>query len=135
MISDCFFALTFYFVGLFTCIDKFFNTSLDDISAFSNLTYNLYVTLAELFSLYISEDIDHILHILRQLTLVMCCYRDDMVHRQIAHYTCFDLYLLGVCLPFYLVTCLQLVTFHHVHRLEHLDRIFVEVAVEALRTT
>ena len=56
-----------------------------------------------------------------------------MVHREVAHHASFYLHLLGVCFPFHLVACFKLVFLHHVHRLEHSDALFVEIAVEALR--
>ena len=57
-----------------------------------------------------------------------------MVHAQVAHYTSLNLNLLGVGLPFHLVTGFQLVLLHDAHILEHLDSGRVEITLENLRT-
>ena len=64
----------------------------------------------------------------------MSSHRDDVVHAQVAHYTSLNLNLLGVGLPFHLVTSFQLVLLHDAHILEHLDRCRVEITLKDLWT-
>ena len=104
MIGDGSFSLIFYLIGYFTCIYEFFYTCFNDVGALCNLANNLYVAFTELFSFNITKDIDHILYVFGKLALVMCCNRNDMVHRKVAHNARLYLDFLCVSLPFYLIS-------------------------------
>ena len=121
-------------VGYLAGINQLLNTGLDNLSALGNLLDNLDVTGSQLLALLVAEDINHVLHILCQLALIVSSHRDDVVHAQVTHYTSLNLNLLGVGLPFHLVTSFQLVLLHDAHILEHLDSGRVEIALENLWT-
>ena len=61
--------------------------------------------------------------------------RNDMVHSQIADYTCFYLNLFRVSFPLHLVASFEFVAPHYVHRFEHLHGIIAQIGVETYRTT
>ena len=134
MVSDCLVVLALYLVGHLAGIDQLLDTGLDDLCALGYLLDDVDVAGGELLALVLAEDVDHVLHILCQLALIVGGDRDDMVHGQVAHHTGLDLYLLGVGLPLHLVASLELVLLHHAHALEHLDGCWVEIALEDLRT-
>ena len=134
MISYRLIVLILNLVGHLAGINQLLNTGLDDLSALSNLLDDIDVAGSQLLAFFVTEDINHVLHILSQLALIVSSHWDDVVHAQVAHYTSLNLNLLGVGLPFHLVTSFQLVLLHDTHILEHLDRSWVEITLENLWT-
>ena len=59
---------------------------------------------------------------------------DDVVHRQIAHDACLNLYGFDVGLPFYFITGFEFLAVHHLGGFEHLYASVVEVVLDDLRT-
>ena len=53
-----------------------------------------------------------------------------MVYGEVAKDACFYLHLLGVCLPFNVITGCQLLAIHDVEALEHLDGLWVGISVK-----
>ena len=134
MISYRLIVLILNLVGHLAGIYQLLNTGLDNLSALGNLLDDIDVAGSQLLAFLVTEDVNHVLHILGQLTLIVSSHRDDVVHAQVAHYTSLNLNLLGVGLPFHLVTGFQLVLLHDTHILEHLDRRRVEITLENLWT-
>ena len=135
MISNSLVVLALNLVGYLAGIYQLLNTGLDDLSALGNLLDDIDVAGCQLLAFLVTEDVNHVLHILCQLTLIVSSHWDDVVHAQVAHYTSLNLNLLGVGLPFHLVTGFQLVLLHDAHVLKHLDRCRVEITLEDLWTT
>ena len=134
MISNCLIVLILNLVGNLAGINQLLNTGLDDLSALGNLLDDIDVAGCQLLAFLVAEDVNHVLHILSQLALIVSSHWDDVVHAQVTHYTSLNLNLLGVGLPFHLVTGFQLVLLHDAHILEHLDSGRVEITLENLRT-
>ena len=59
---------------------------------------------------------------------------DDVVHRQIAHDTGFNLYGFYIGLPFHFITGFELLAVHDLGGFKHLDAGLVEVVLDDLRT-
>ena len=83
-----------------------------------------------MIGLLAAEYLVHVLHGLRQPTLIVGGHRNDVVHRDIAQHAGLNLYLLRVGLPLHLVASSELVAAHHVHALEHLHTGGIEITVE-----
>ena len=106
MISNGSFSLILNLVSYLSCVNKLLNTAFYECSTLCYLTDNLDIPFTKLFTFYIPKDVHHVLNILSQLTLIVRCYRDNMVHCKVAHDACFNLNLLSVCLPFNLISSL-----------------------------
>ncbi len=94
------------------------------------MLYDVHDAVGELLALLGTIDDHEVLHVLGEHGLIVCGHRYDVVEREVAQHARLDLQLLGEGLPFHLVAGLELVLLHHTHRLEHLDALRVEVAVE-----
>ena len=125
MIGHGFLELVLYLVGYLTGIDQFFYQRLDGSSALSNLLDKLEVAGVQLLGFHLWEHVGHALHVLQELTLIAGSHGDDVVHGEVAQYTGFYLYLLGVGLPLHFIPGFQFLLSHNAQTLEHLDAVFV----------
>ena len=133
VIRYSFLAFILYFVGHLACFDHVFYVVGNENGALRYFFDKLAVFRSEFVYFVSREELAHLEHIVDELALIFCCHRYDVVHRQITEHTCFNLYLLGVCLPLHFIACLKLFLCHHTCRLKHLDTVVFEVVVEDYR--
>ena len=91
------------------------------LCALCNLLNEFHVTARQALGTLSREYFLHALYVLDELTLIVGCHRDDVVHGQVTQHTSLNLYGLHVHLPFHLVTSLQLLLVHHLRAFKHLD--------------
>ena len=130
MIGDSFLTLVCNAVCNLACCHKFLNLCLDTACTFGYLFNELEVSGTECIGLHRRKYLMHGLDIGQQTALIIGSDRDDVVHRKVAKYTCLNLNLLRIGLPFDLIAGFQFLAGHDTEAFEHLNAFSIEVSIE-----